>query len=94
MSDATRPLSEPHPWGDLTPHQVLDRLVYELYTPVSALGADLDRLSTGAFEDDELLLMLDQMRESVNALGRLVVTLKRYSKEVQDEGSSEELPPV
>ena len=29
---------EPHPWVDLTPDQVLEKLVHELYAPVSALG--------------------------------------------------------
>ena len=54
---------------------------YDLYAPVSALGSEVDRLASGAFEDDDLLVLLDQIRENVNALGRLVVILKRYSVE-------------
>jgi len=72
---------EPHPWIDLTPDQVLDKLVHELYAPVSALGSEVDRLASGAFEDDDLLELLDHIRENVNALGRLVVTLKLYTSE-------------
>jgi signal transduction histidine kinase len=72
---------EPHSWDDFTADEVLERLVHELYTPVSALGSEVDRLASGAFDDDELLGLLDQIRENVNALGRLVVALKRYTSE-------------
>jgi hypothetical protein len=72
---------EPHPWAEKTPDEVLDTLVYELYAPVSALGSELDRLASGAFEDDELLPLLHQMREALNTLSRLVVMLKRYTSE-------------
>jgi signal transduction histidine kinase len=81
---------EPHPWIDLAPNEVLDRLVHELYTPVSALGSEVDRLASGAFEDDDLLVLLDQIRENVNALGRLVVTLKRYIGERERGVASEQ----
>jgi hypothetical protein len=85
MSSDAHAAHEPHPWLDLTPDEVLDRLVHDLYTPVSALGSEVDRLASGAFDDDELLALLDQIRENVNALGRLVVTLKRYSVERHSE---------
>ena len=83
MSDAL-PLHsphEPHPWSDLAPDEVLERLVYEIYTPVSALGNEVDRLSTGAFEDEELLGLIAQIREAVNSLSRVVVALKQYTSE-------------
>jgi len=70
-----------HPWAGKTPDEVLGLLVRELYAPVSALGDELDRLATGAFEDDDLPALLEQMREGVNGLSRLVVALKRYTKE-------------
>ncbi|MFO7169037.1 MAG: hypothetical protein DIU80_013530 [Chloroflexota bacterium] len=72
---------EPHPWAEMTPEQVLDALVYELYGPISALGAQVNRLTTGAFEDDELGDMLAQLRERVDELSRVVVVLKRYNDE-------------
>ena len=81
MASDAHAAHEPHPWLDLTPDEVLDQLIHELYAPVSALGSEVDRLASGAFEDDDLLPLLDQIRENVNALGRLVVTLKRYSVE-------------
>jgi hypothetical protein len=81
MSSDAHAAHEPHPWLDLTPDEVLERLVHDLYTPVSALGSEVDRLASGAFEDDDLLPLIDQIRENVNALGRLVVILKRYSVE-------------
>jgi hypothetical protein len=80
MSDSNAS-HEPHPWADKTPEDVLRALVYELYAPVSALGEEIDRLSTGAFEDEELTALLDQMREGVDHLSRLVVLLKRYTAE-------------
>jgi hypothetical protein len=76
---------EPHPWADKTPDDVLQALVYELYTPVSALGNEIDRLSTGAFEDEDLMMLLDQMREGVNHLSKLVVLLKRYAAERHEQ---------
>jgi hypothetical protein len=83
MSADPQAAHEPHPWLDLTPDDVLDRLVHELYTPVSALGSEVDRLASGTFEDDDLIPLLHQIRENLNALGRLVVTLKRYTSERQ-----------
>jgi len=80
MSDSNAS-HEPHPWADKTPDDVIRALVYELYTPVSALGEEMDRLSTGAFEDEDLTELLDQMRAGVNHLSRLVVLLKRYTAE-------------
>jgi len=84
MSDSNAS-HEPHPWADKTPDEVLRALVYELYVPVSALGAEMNRLSTGAFEDEELTMLLAQLREGVDHLGRLVVLLKRYTAERRDQ---------
>jgi hypothetical protein len=72
---------EQHPWDGKTPDEMLDLLVRELYAPVSALGDEVDRLVTGAFEDDDLPALLEQMRAGVNDLSRLVVALKRYTRE-------------
>jgi hypothetical protein len=74
-------LHEPHPWLDLTPEQVLDTLIHEMYPPVSAIGSEIDRLASGSFEDDELLVLIEHIRANVNTLGRLVVMLKRYTVE-------------
>ena len=49
--------------------------------PVSALGEEMNRLSTGAFEDEELTALLSQLRAGVDHLSRLVVLLKRYAAE-------------
>ena len=76
---------EPHPWADKTPDDVLQALVYELYGPVSALGNEIDRLSTGAFEDEDLIALLAQMREGVNHLSKLVVLLKRYAADRHEQ---------
>jgi hypothetical protein len=79
----TNPAHDPHQWAGKTPDEVLETLVRELYAPVSALGDEIDRLSTGAFEDDDLPALLDQMREGVNQLSRVVVALKRYTADRQ-----------
>ncbi len=70
MSSESNAAHEPHPWVELTPNQVLDKLVHEIYTPVSALGSEVDRLASGSFEDDDLLELIGHLRENVNALGR------------------------
>jgi hypothetical protein len=75
---------EPHTWDLKTPDEVLEMLVRDLYAPVSALGDEIDRLSTGAFEDEDLPVLLEQMREGVNHLSRLVVALKRYTADRRD----------
>lgn len=89
MPDAPPHSHEPHPWAGLAPDQVLARVTYDLYGPVSALGTEIDRLSSGSFEDEELLTLLGQIREATNQLGKLVVLLKRYSSEhPPDQASS------
>jgi hypothetical protein len=78
--------NEPHSWDDKTPEEVLEALVYELYPPVSALGDEIDRLVTGAFADEELTMLLEQLRAGVNQLSRIVVALKRYTAEHRAQG--------
>ncbi|NOK59733.1 MAG: hypothetical protein GFH27_549285n257 [Chloroflexi bacterium AL-W] len=71
---------EPHPWADLPSDKVLDILAYELYGPISVIGNEVDRLSNGTFEDEELPELIEQLQESINQLSKIVVTLKRYTK--------------
>jgi K+-sensing histidine kinase KdpD len=85
----TTPL-EPNLWAEKSPDAVLELLVYDIYGPVSALGGEVDRLSTGAFEDEELVELLSQIRDRVNELSRLVVQLKRYNAERRAAGLSAE----
>ena len=86
MSDMLQPSAhEPHPWAGKSANDVLDALVYELYAPVSALGGQVDRLSTGAFADEELGTLLEQIRDKVDQLSRVVVTLKRYNDEHRND---------
>lgn len=83
--------NEPHSWDDKTPDEVLEALVYELYPPVSALGDEIDRLASGSFDDEELLVLLEQLRAGVNQLSRIVVALKRYTADHRG-GSAPPLP--
>ncbi|MEN9934472.1 MAG: hypothetical protein RLZZ387_1051 [Chloroflexota bacterium] len=75
------PSHEPHPWTELTPEQVLDEVVHDLYSPLSALSSEVDRLSTGAFADDDLGVLLAQIRDRIDDLSRVVVAVKRYQAE-------------
>jgi hypothetical protein len=86
----TNSTNEPHSWDGKTPEEVLDALVYELYPPVSALGDEIDRLVTGAFADEELTMLLEQLRAGVNHLSRIVVALKRYTAEYRAQSN----PPL
>ena len=74
------PESRPvHAWEQLTPTELLATLPSELYTHVSALGADLDTLAAGTFEDADLPALIQRMRDSADALGRVVVAVKRHN---------------
>lgn len=85
---------EAQAWADLAPRDVLEALIHELYGPVSTIGTQLDRLSSGAFEDDELTGILRQLREATNSLGRTVVALKRYlGSESPESGAGSNTPP-
>lgn len=82
MSDTyTRP--DPPSWDQMTPDQVINVLVYELYNPVSILGNRLKRLT----EDDDPLTeeeydaIFAQMDSAVRQLSRTVVHLKRYAQQ-------------
>jgi hypothetical protein len=94
MADATPPQHaqphDPHPWMHLSPAQVIDMLVYELYGPVSALGGQFERIMAGDFDADDLPDVLAQISGRVDDLGRLVVLLKRYS----EEQPHPDLPPA
>jgi K+-sensing histidine kinase KdpD len=69
-------------WESLTPEQLLDQLVYELYTPVSTLGGQIKRLAEDddPLSEDEYDAILDQMHTAVRQLSRMVVSLKRYNE--------------
>lgn len=82
MSD-TSPRSEPHDWEHMTPEQVLESLVYEIYNPVSLLGSQLKRLTTDEdpLSEDDYETIFTQMDSAVRQLSRTVVHLKRYSED-------------
>jgi hypothetical protein len=69
-------------WDHLSPEQVLNILVYEIYSPVSSLGSQLKRLTA----DDDPLTEEDyeqifaQMDAAVRQLSKTVVHLKQYTK--------------
>lgn len=81
MSEPQRP--DPHHWESLTPEQLLDLLVYELYSPVSILGSQLKRLTDDEdpLSEDDYEASFEQMHNAVRQLSRTVVHLKRYSED-------------
>jgi hypothetical protein len=70
-------------WENLSPDEVLVALVRELYTPVSLLGADLNRLTgdTDALSEEEADQLFEQMQSAVRQLSMTVFHLKRYTQE-------------
>ncbi len=80
MSDQHRP--DTQHWETLKPEQVLDLLVYELYSPVSMLGSQLKRLTDDddPLSEDDYDAIFEQMDHAVRQLSRTVVHLKRYNE--------------
>jgi hypothetical protein len=80
MSDRQRP--DTQHWEALAPEQVLDLLVYELYSPVSTLGSQLKRLTgdDDPLSEDEYDAIFEQMDQAVRELSKTVVHLKRYTE--------------
>lgn len=81
MSSESNTSHDLHPWAALSSRQVLEKLLSEIYAPVSALGGGVDRLANSALEGEDSQELVAQIRENVNALSRLVVNLKRYTAE-------------
>jgi hypothetical protein len=82
MSDQpTRPDNQN--WDKLSPEQVLEALVYELYHPVSTLGSQLKRLTgdDDPISEEEYEAIFAQMDSAVRQLSKTVVHLKRYNAE-------------
>jgi hypothetical protein len=71
-----------HDWDHLAPEQVLDRLVYELYNPVSLLGSQIRRLTEDEdpLSEEEYEAIFEQMHNAVRELSKTVVHLKRYGE--------------
>jgi hypothetical protein len=85
------PRPDQHSWQNMSPDEVLTALVRELYTPVSLLGVDLNRLTgdTDALSEDEADQIFEQMQSAVRQLSMTVFHLKRYTqdraKQLKDE---------
>lgn len=81
MSDQQRP--DTQHWENLTPEQILDLLVYELYSPVSILGSQLKRVTDDddPLSEDDYEAIFEQMHNAVRQLSKTVVHLKRYSED-------------
>ncbi len=71
-----------HQWQGLSPEQVLTTVVYELYNPISLLGSHLNRLTADddPITEEEYDIIFEQMQESVRHLSKIVVNLKRYTR--------------
>lgn len=82
MSDPSA-RADSHHWAQLSPDQVIDLLVYELYSPVSNLGTQLKRLTDDddPISEEEYEAIFAHMHNAVRQLSKTVVQLKRYSEE-------------
>lgn len=69
-------------WEALSPEQVLEVLVRELYNPVSLLGSQLKRLmeDEDPLSEDEYDEIFEQMDHAVRQLSKTVVHLKLYNE--------------
>lgn len=81
MNEPTNRVDSQH-WDGLAPQQVLDALVYELYSPVSMLGSQLKRLTDDddPISEEEYEEIFEQMHNAVRQLSKTVVNLKRYNE--------------
>ena len=81
-----------HDWEQLPPEQVLAALVYELYTPVSLLNSDLQRLTEDEDEltEEEAETIFEQMHSAVRQLSKTVYQLKRYTQQHTKEAAGGE----
>lgn len=78
-----QPRHDAQQWDQLSPEQVLDLLVYELYGPVSILGSQIKRLADDddPISEEDYEAIFEQMHHAVRQLSKTVVHLKRYSEE-------------
>lgn len=76
------PRHENQPWEQLTPEQLIEQLVHQLYGPVSLLGGQLKRLTDDddPLSEEEYEAIFALMHNAVNQLSRTVVELKRYGE--------------
>ncbi len=81
MSEQPRP--DTQHWDQLAPEQVIELLVYELYSPVSILGSQLKHLTDDddPLSEDDYDASFEQMHNAVRQLSKTVVHLKRYSEQ-------------
>ena len=95
MSDQSARHETHHNWEQLTPEQVLQTLVFELYHPVSLLGSHLKRIT----DDDDPLTEEDtdeifsQMHAAVRQLSKTVVNLRLYTKDKERQAHTAEPNP-
>ncbi len=77
-------------WETMTPPQVLEALIYDLYNPVSLIGSHLNRLTgdEDPLTEEEYEVIFEQMQVAVRHLSKVVVNLRRY---LQDHESAQPL---
>lgn len=75
-------------WENLSPDEVLEALIRELYNPVSLLGSQIKRLvdDDDPMTEDEYEASFAQMDIAVRQLSRTIVSLKRYTQERKNPG--------
>ncbi len=76
---------DPQQWDSLQPEQVIDKLIYDLYNPVSLLGSQLKRLTDDddPLSEEDYESIFEQMHNAVRQLSRTVVHLKLYSESLK-----------
>lgn len=84
MSGPLNPRHRPdsQQWDALSPEEVIDAAVYELYNPVSLLSSQLKRLTDDddPLTEEETEEIFAQLDSAIRQLSRTVVSLRRYAQ--------------
>lgn len=80
---ASRHGSENQDWDAMSPKQVLAALVHDIYTPVSLISSQLNRITgdSDPLTEEEYEAIFEQMQQAISRLSKTVVRLRKYVQE-------------
>lgn len=78
--------TENQDWETMSPKQVLAALVHEIYTPVSLMSTQLNRITgdSDPLTEEEYEAIFEQMQQAVSRLSKTVVRLRKYVQGQED----------
>lgn len=89
MKYTNHPGQDTYNWDTLPPIQVLSKLVYELYAPVSLISTKLNRITedNDPLTEEEYEMIFVEMQKAVDQLSKKIVRVRQY---VQNYHATEE----